>query len=393
MKKTFVILLSILAFYCSAQAPVVGGYFPYWRTTAQANFESYNYNYYAFIFPTSDGGIERVTSRENNMQTWLTATDTVDGKRLISIGSTGMPEMAMTDGNRKAFADTLRKFCRYHGFDGIDMDWEAIANATDSSNFTALMKDIRNEMDSTNLEFVITIGSGDYWLKWYANEALQFADFLQIMIYDQTGTWAGSPYGNHSSFDHFKAAETYWLNRGFSRDQLVMGLPYYGYKFEDETGGLAEAVTYSQVLEQFPNAMAGDDLLFDGTGYYWFNGYDLIQEKVRYAIDQGFKGVFVWEIAQDNLDHPLSLEKALLEELNGPLSIHSDLKGQFSVYPIPASDWMFIEDYSGVYEISNVKGVSIQSGIYESTGLNISGLDSGVYFLKLENNCSRIVVE
>lgn len=312
MKKILILALILTSFNSIAQKlDIVGGYFPYWRSTNNINFDHYNYLYYAFIFPTPSGGIEYSSSRNANFNSFQLATKNVKAKKFISIGSTGMKIMSKDPNSRLKFADTLRKFCRINKFQGIDMDWESIDNATDRSNFTALMKDIRNTIDSTNLEFSITVGFGNYWLQWYENEALLQADFLQIMIYDQTGTWVGSPYENHSSMEHFTQAETYWLGRGFTKDKLVMGLPYYGYKFKDDKGGIAEAVTYADILKQFPNMKASDNNLIDVTGYYWFNGVDLIKEKINYCIDKQYKGVFVWEIAQDNTNHLLSLEEAL----------------------------------------------------------------------------------
>lgn len=407
MKKIFVIILSLISSSLICQTfDVIGGYFPYWRSTESANFENYNYNYFAFVFPTNTGGIAKVTNRENAFNSFISATDGVKTKRLISVGSTGMSEMAMTQENRQNFADTLRKFCRHFGLQGIDMDWESIDNATDSANFSALMQEIRTTVDTTDLEFVITVGSGDYWLKWYSNSAMHQADFLQIMVYDKTGTWAASPFGNHSSIDHFKQAETYWLNRGFTRDQLVMGLPYYGYKFKDEKGGLAEAATYAEIMKRFPNAQPTDNLLSDESGYYWFNGYALIREKVKYAAEKGFKGVFVWEIAQDDLDHTLSLEKAIYDEINGadtPIietSVTSAIdlnnsSSEITTYPSPASNTVFIKgtDLNISYSIYKFDGNQVLSGTYSENGIDVTNLEAGFYIIQVGNNTSKFIIE
>lgn len=189
MKKIIFLLLFCTGYTGYAQnLEVVGGYFPYWRSTSSCNFSHYNYLYFAFIECTSTGGLTFPGSGASTFNSFKTATLTEPAKKMISVGSTGMATMASNATYRQQFADTLRKFCRYHNLQGIDMDWEAIETSTDRTNFTSLMIDIRNSIDSTDLEFSITVGYGNYWLQWYENSALDQADFLQIMVYDQTGT-------------------------------------------------------------------------------------------------------------------------------------------------------------------------------------------------------------
>tara|TARA_B110000211_G_scaffold137316_1_gene157075 strand:- start:249 stop:1454 length:1206 start_codon:yes stop_codon:yes gene_type:complete len=393
MKKLLLAVLAVLSMNTYAQdLDVVGGYFPYWRSTQNIKFENYNYLYYAFVYATPNGGVEFINNSEPNFQTFLSATNGLDSKRIISVGGTNIEVMANDPAARVKFADSLRLFCRKHDLDGIDMDWEAINNTTDRDNFTSLVKEIRNNIDSTDLEFVITVGFGNYWLQWYENDALDQADFLQIMIYDQTGTWAGSPYGSHASMDHFKAAETYWVGRGYPRSKLAMGLPYYGYKFQDATGGLAEAVTYADIMQQFPNALPSDNLLIDGTGHYFFNGADLIQEKTQYAIDNGFKGVFVWELAQDDYNHPLSLDRALTT--TGTLTvIEGDYnKEQFVISPNPANDYFNVKSIEGVESIIllDVNGRMLKN-ITPNINIDISELAKGIYFVNYSNKKNQLI--
>lgn len=395
MKQIITLLaLTLCLTSFSQQLNVVGGYFPYWRSTQNINFSNYNYLYFAFAFPTDEGGLAFSNkTAETAFSDFNEKTVGIKSKRLISIGSTGMATMADDPVARLKFADTLRKFCRIHNYDGIDMDWEAINNTVDRDNFTALMKDIRNEIDSTNLEFVITIGFGNYWLKWYEDEALNQADFLQIMIYDQTGTWSGSSYGAHASMDHFKAAESYWLGRGYSRDKLVMGLPYYGYKFKDTSGGLATAVTYAEIMKQFPNAKSSDNLLIDGTGHYFFNGVDLIKEKINYAKNKGFKGVFVWELAQDDPLHSLSLDKSLNSIVTDAVGFV--VEDKINTYPNPVQNELNIE-----ISAENIDEIILLSSLgkilFKAKGISkvsFESYPSGVYMLKIKTTKGKSIIK
>lgn len=390
MKKHLLLVLFAVSIQGICQnLDVVGGYFPYWRSTSDVKFENYNYLYYAFVFSKEDGGLKFNNSGESAMTNFLAATNNLNSKRLISVGGTDMDKMANDPVARKHFADTIREFCRIHDFDGIDMDWESIDNATDRDNFTSLMKDIKSSIDSTDLEFVITVGFGNYWQQWYENEALDLADFLQIMIYDQTGTWAASPYGNHASMDHFKQAESYWVGRGYDRNQLVMGLPYYGYRFNNTNGGIADAITYGEFLDQFPNAKASDNLLIDGTGHYFVNGPDLIKEKASYAIDKGFKGVFVWELAQDDYKHTLSLDKALMEVVNSELvSEDYPILNSGIVFPNPVLDELNlkVDDLEKILNISIYSSSGQLVNVFEkSNQVNVSSLKIGMYLLEISH--------
>jgi chitinase len=309
--KKLLYLLFVLPLLSFGQEKVVAGYFPYYRDVNTTDWSGYTDVYFAFGFPTLDGGLE---VNKSQFEAFVAKSDELDFKKYISLGTTGFPAMAVTDENRKSFADTLRKFCEAYELDGADMDWEAINNSTDSLNFRLLMQDIRAEFDDTDLALIATIGDGDYNLKWYSNLALQQADWLQIMIYDKTGTWSTSPFGNHASMQHFKDAETYWNNRGFTDEQLVMGVPFYGYRFESTAGGSAEAIPYEDIVKRFPDINPEDNYLIDETGHYWFNGQDLMKEKRDYVFDNEFKGIFTWEMSQDIEDNDRSLLKPFLGE-------------------------------------------------------------------------------
>jgi chitinase len=134
------------------------------------------------------------------------------------------------------------------------------------------------------------------------------------MIYDQTATWSSSPFGNHASFDHFQAAEKYWVNRGFTKDKLVMGLPFYGYRFTSRNGGQGTSSKYSEIVAAFPSLSNSDDQT-PGEDLCFFNGPETIKKKTTYALENGFGGVMVWEMSQD-CEGGKSLQKAITEAFN-----------------------------------------------------------------------------
>ncbi len=405
MKKLFIWAILLIVPYTFAQKlNVVGGYFPYYKSTNNVNFSNYNYLYYAFVNPTATGGLRLTGSSTTAFNNFKSATNGLNSKRLISIGTEGMSVMAKSAQARLLFADTLRKFCRLHKFDGIDLDWESIDNVTDRTNFTALCQDIRETIDTTNLLFTITVGYGNYWLQWYENNALSQADFLQIMVYDQTGTWSGSPYGNHASMAHFKDAESYWVGRGFPRGSLVMGLPYYGYKFQSTAGGLATAASYADILARFPNLKSSDNELSDASGYYFFNGVDLIKEKINYAITKGFKGVFVWEIAQDNTKSVMSLDNTLATtayDKVASVNDHIDNINSTGLYPNPSNGSVTLFGAEKISDLTlhTITGLNIpfKSSSLTDNSILIENIPSGIYIINYKSGAvpinKKLIVE
>src|SRR6478735_761304 len=148
MKKflltAFISVISILSI--QAQAPYHGqkivGYIPDWGNMANVDFTKLTHAMFAFINPTPAGGIMAQDSYQRNQQsiffTKCNAAGTV--KKIICIGSTNFPAMANSSSARIAFADTLRKFCLHYGYDGVDVDWEGLSNATHRTDHGLIMQ-------------------------------------------------------------------------------------------------------------------------------------------------------------------------------------------------------------------------------------------------------------
>ena len=136
----------------------------------------------------------------------------------------------------------------------------------------------------------------------------QDLDFVNIMAYDATGTWAPDAPGQHSSFAFAQSSVAYWLGRGLPKTKAVLGVPFYGY-------GFGEAFRrwdypYAEIVAAHPGAA---DL--DQTGKtIWYNGRPTIRAKAQYVRDQGLAGVMIW-----SLDSDAKGDRSLLSAINETL--------------------------------------------------------------------------
>lgn len=121
----------------------------------------------------------------------------------------------------------------------------------------------------------------------------QDLDFVNIMAYDETGTWAPDAPGQHSSFAFAQSNVAYWLGRGLPKAKAVLGVPFYGYGFGEAFRRWG--YPYAEIVAAYPGA---EDL--DQTGKtIWYNGRPTIRAKAQYVRDQGLAGVMIWSLDSD----------------------------------------------------------------------------------------------
>lgn len=112
---------------------------------------------------------------------------------------------------------------------------------------------------------------------------------------------------SNGSLEVVSGSMNMWENAGFPKDKLVMGIPFFATTGAGTTGW----TSYSTVVNMLDPAPSQNN----GGGYYW-NSPDLVKQKTQWALDNGFGGVFNYEIGIDVLNHPLSLGDAVWEVIS-----------------------------------------------------------------------------
>ena len=78
-----------------------------------------------------------------------------------------------------------------------------------------------------------------------------------------------------------------------------------------------------------------------------------------------------------------------------PVSVGEIAKDQLSIYPNPTSNMLYVSHPAGVskVEIINVTGALVKSlNNVSAEGINVSGLNTGVYFVQVTTNDKTVVV-
>lgn len=330
-------------------------YYAYWNDNyraAQIPYAKLTHIAHAFLIPEADGSL---TAPDGYLEPVLIANAHAAGVRVLaSVGgasdSGNFSSIAATESLRAAFANHVQEFVRANGYDGVDIDWEFTANATDRANLNLLIQALREKFDASPApapSWLITmaVSPGDYYGQWNDYATLNhFVDFYNLMTYDFHGSWF-----KHSGHNapllrgndpraHGSVADglTYMLDeRAVPAAQINVGVPFYGYNFYHSEKLYDRcnrdcSTTYMGYNEIAPLIGNGWTRYWDGAskvpylrkdsgaGMLTFDNARSIKKKVNYALDtRGVGGVFLWELSQDVMPHrkqPLlhALYKAVL---------------------------------------------------------------------------------
>lgn len=273
-------------------------------------------------------------------------------KTFISVGgwswSGKFSDAALTDASRTAFANSIISFLTKYGFDGVDIDWEYpvsggmpgnVKRAADKQNFTLLMKKLRERLDAQGAKdgksYLLSMAgasSGFYRNNVELSKLQQYVDFVNVMSYDLHGTWdsktgfnaplyrdPGSVFASESSVDDSLQG---YLKAGVPAGKLVMGVPFYGYKYDSAANtnkGLYQSfkggtsVTYGHVVSNYLgkgymryfHPVSKVPYLYNGASFISYDDPESIGHKADYVMENGLAGAMVWSLTHDSSDGAL----------------------------------------------------------------------------------------
>jgi chitinase len=307
----------------------VMGYLPTYKSVLPQNvrWDALSHLCYAFVGVNPDGSLNE-TAIDLLIETVVKEGHKNGVAVLASVGgggTTGFSACMLNETARKKLAINLVEFAGLTEVDGLDIDFEEFdgspTGASDldlqkRSALESLYKDLREKLPADKL---LTAAVSPSWLNpnWgyfncYTSTMHQYLNYVGLMIYDQTGTYVASPYGQHSDFNaHFIPSINHWLNnQHLPPAKLLAGVPFYGYKFRSTNGGLADAISYADILLQYPNDSPENK---DNVGLIFYNGRGTIQRKANYVSANHLGGIMIWELTHDTGDASKNLLSVIKE--------------------------------------------------------------------------------
>jgi spore germination protein YaaH len=180
--------------------------------------------------------------------------------------------------------------------DGLDVDEEGPAI---NSDYGAFVQQLADSLKPKGKLLTAAVGWGNENIP---NETLPLFDFITLMAYDHTGSWDLTRPGQHSPYWYAEKMINDFKARGVKKENLCLGLPFYGYGFYQSVGNY----NYNKILTKFPDAWQKDQVA--DTIYY--NGMTTIWNKTKLALTQT-SGVMIWELSNDAIG-----ERSLLKVIS-----------------------------------------------------------------------------
>ena len=326
-EKFYLLLFSILIVSCtskeddffdlndkdlfSKKARVVG-YLPWHRFSQNDKIEYCKLTHLniAFANPETDGTLiipnnssgvtlQNITSTAKSKNNEIKIYISLAGGALRSAALERWKNFLANPQDRSILVNKIISFVIDNNLDGVDVDleWEAVTQGY--SDFVIELKSALTSKGKGMTAALPGITKYDN----ITDEALQTFDFINIMAYDFTGPSNPSKPGQHSSYRNAESSVNFWKNTiGIPGEKLTLGVPFYGYNFQNST--TVKAFSFSSIIAL--------DIAYadrDNVGNMYYNGRPTIRKKVELAA-KNLSGIMIWELGQDSFSE-YSLLKAI----------------------------------------------------------------------------------
>lgn len=328
------VMLSILLFALTGCAknhlaqqhcmPVVAVY-PSWKQQQMpiADIPWNRFTHLALIFalPQADGSL--LTSEIDSLIEPLGEAARANGKKLfVSIGGAvgygdAFQQIAQSPEKLQKFTQSIADYVDKHQLNGVDIDWEYWTkqavhkqggnDPVESKLLVTLLAELRKQLPA-DVALTTSVFAG-YWSgEQYLSELQEHVDYVVLMSYDFTGGWPESSIKHHADYSTFKKSIEFLTDRGFKREKILAGIPFYGKEFVD---GKNHQVVDKGYRDLVPQLIAKKQAINTGKlGHLYYETPELVTQKSHYIVDEGMAGVVFFELTQDILDSPDSLSLA-----------------------------------------------------------------------------------
>ena len=286
------------------------GYLPYYRFSLVDNINFEEVSYVNLAFGNLDASGNLVVGNGEAILPIVQKIKSTNTKVLLSIaggGDTGTYwEKYLSATYRKESILKMVNFVVANKLDGIDVDIEGSLITSLGVDYNLFVQELKDQLHSKGLAITAAL-TPTYLDAVITNKTINSFDFINIMAYDATGPWRPNDPGQHSSFSLAENALEFWkIQKGISKEKLVLGVPFYGRDFNPSD---FKALSYESILN-----LNYEYAYLDEAGLLYYNGIPMIVAKTKLALQKA-TGIMIWELGQDAFND-LSLLSVIEQVVN-----------------------------------------------------------------------------
>jgi chitinase len=313
------------------------------------NFKLYTHIFHAFLVLDAEGNVRGTRNVPNKDLTQQAHKEGV--KVVLSLGGWGwdtqFAAMVSKPESEEKYFHAVMKIIDENDYDGIDLDWEYPDTDKEVPGFERLSRKFRAALDELGrkkgraMTLTMAAAANPGTLRWLKKDfLLETMDWINVMTYDYTGDWTNYA-GHHSPL--YASSKTPTPRRsieatmdflvkeqGIPADRLAVGIPLYGRGFpvaepyastkgvakkrlpQGNYRNLATLESEQKWKRQWDDETKNPWLLApDKSAVIGYDDVESVGIKTEWAMRQGFRGVFFWQIAADRLadgSNPLQTE-------------------------------------------------------------------------------------
>ncbi|WP_418603294.1 glycosyl hydrolase family 18 protein [Hwangdonia sp.] len=324
-------------------------------------------------------------------------------------------ELFTNTAKRDIFFANVKSIIQTYNLDGVNIDFEGMTSAHRGAELNTFMAEltayIHAELPGKEVSFD---GPAVNWGGWIIDDLVNSVDYLIVMAYDYTGSFSSNsgpvaPLTHHTSWKRFVTRTietgTYAVPTANNPEKLILAVPYYGQHWKTATNAPESTVTDYVGSTRYRNTVTEADNYggfiwnsdFQSPWYRWNDGTDWnqvwadnelsISKKFDLAITNNLGGVGMWALNYDG-GRP-ELWDLINTKFGATASLSDVYSGEIKIYPNPTSDFVHISNNKSIIgvkmEMFSILGASVLKVSKDSKTINMSHLENGMYFLKIED--------
>ena len=399
----------------------VFGYLPYWEYPSAIEYLQYDLLSHIAIFDfdvLANGNLENPpnwpwtdlinSSHENGVKIIITA---------VNFTGSQIHDILNNDVIKNNLFSSLLSVLQNYSLDGVNVDFENVNYSDRGEIMNEFMHELTNYLHSYDSTYEISFAAPPVnWGGWNFEGLAESCDYLFIMGYNFYGPWSSTsgpcaPLVSGAYNITNVLLEEYEPTVLNSPDKLILGVPYYGNKWNTHN-----AIPYSNTLDHISqpsyqtamNSAEQNTLIWDSQSetswsyyennnlYYqtWFDNDSSVGLKYSLAEEYQLKGVGMWALGYDG--NRLELWNELRRHYGEPVSTNNFMEKTspvVNIFPNPTNRHVKIkinqplgDDFS--IEITDLHGRLINSINKNQTDKNSSiilnidmqDMDQGIYF-------------